>query len=256
MEKSNFARQFEEFGIKMYVLAILSIISIFTSGIISLVMFIVMLLSLGDIKDANVELKNEELDKFRKYIIYAVVVGIVGAIIIIGIALIVAFLFISALPGFTYSAPMTVEEFKQIAPLIQILLLVMLGGFPIGAVSLWLLMIAWKNFQMFLDRNSGLFPNIDSAKVIDGSGKMKKSYLYLFISLIIGAVLVLIAFFTFPQIKTLIIDYIEGTEPSMALLGGMTAAFAIPGAAIAILGIISFILMIIGYFKVSELRHL
>ena len=70
MEKSNFTRQFEDFGIKMYVLAILSIINIFTGGIIQLVMFIIMLLSLRDIKDANLELKNENLDKYRKYIIY------------------------------------------------------------------------------------------------------------------------------------------------------------------------------------------
>ncbi len=256
MEKSNFTRQFEDFGIKMYVLAILSIISIFTGGVIQLVMFIIMLLSLRDIKDANLELQNEELEKFRKYIIYAVIVGIVGAMIIIVIAVIVAFLFISALPGFTFSDPITVSEFQQIAPLIQILLLVLLGGFPIGAVALGLLMIAYKNFQMFLEKNSGLFPNTVATKTIEGSGKIKKSYLYELISLIIGAVLVLIAIFIFPQIETLIIDYIEGTEPSAELVGGIIAAFAIPGTAIAILGIISFILMILGYFKLSELKHL
>ena len=256
MEKSNFTRQFEDFGIKMYILAILSVISIFTGGFIQLAIFIIMLLSLRDIKDANLELKNEKLEKFRKYIIYAVIVGIVGALMIMIIVIMVVILFISALPGFTFSAPLTVSEFQQIAPLIEILLLVLLGGFPVGAVALGLLMIAWNNFKMFLERNSELFPNNVVAKAIEGSGKIKKSYLYLLISLIIGAVLVLIAIFMFPQIKTLIIDYIEETEPSMELLGGITAAFAIPGIAIAILGITSFIIMILGYFKLSELKHL
>ena len=116
MEKSNFTRQFEDFGIKMYVQAILSIISIFTGGFIQLAMFIIMLLSLRDIKDANLELGNEKLENFRKYIIYAVVVGIVGALIVIVIGVIVGFLFISALPGFTISDPITVSEFQEIAP--------------------------------------------------------------------------------------------------------------------------------------------
>ncbi|MFX1464466.1 MAG: hypothetical protein ACFFBF_15700 [Promethearchaeota archaeon] len=256
MEKSNFTREFEDFGIKMYVLAILSIISIFTGGLIQLIMFIIMLLSLRDIKKANLELQNEWLEKFRKYIIYAVIIGIVGALIITVITIIVAFLFISAIPGFTFSSPITVSEFQQIAPLIKILLLVLLGGLPVGAVALALLMIAWKGFQMFLERNSGLFPSTVVAKAIDGSGKIKKSYLYLLISLIIGAVLVLIAFLIFPPIETLIIDLIEETTPSMELLGGVIAALAIPGIVIAILGIVSFILMIIGYFKLSELKHL
>ncbi|MFX0178216.1 MAG: hypothetical protein ACFE85_18510 [Candidatus Hodarchaeota archaeon] len=256
MEKSNFTRQFEDFGIKMYVLAILSIISIFTGGFIQLVIFIIMLLSLSDIKDANLELKNEKLEKFRKYIIYAVIVGIVGALMIMVIVIIVVFLFISALPGFTFSAPITVSEFQQIAPLIKILLFVLLGGFPVGVVALELLMIAWKNLQIFLESNSGLFPNAVAAKAIDGSGKIKNSYLYLLISLIIGAVLVLIAIFIFPQLETLIIEYIQGSMPSMESLGGLIVAFAIPGIMMAILGIVSFILMILGYFNLSELKHL
>jgi hypothetical protein len=256
MEKSNFTRQFEDFGIKMYVLAILSIVSIFTGSLIQLVMFIILLLSLKDIKDANLELQNEELEKFRKYIIYAVIVGIVGALIITIIAAIVGFIFISAIPGFSFSNPITVSEFEDVAPLIRILLVVLLGGFPIGAIALGLLIIAWQNFQTFLESNSERFPNTVASKAIEGSAKIKKSYLYLLVALIIGEILVLIAVFIFPQIEKLIIHLIEETEPSAELLGGVIPALAIPGIAIGILGIVSFILMIIGYFKLAELRHL
>jgi len=257
MEKSNFTRQFEDFGIKMYVLGILSVISIFTGGFIQLAMFIIMLLSLRDIKDANKELGNEKLETFRKYIIYAVIVGIVGALTIIVIGVIVGFLFISALPGFTFSNPITVSEFQDIAPLIRILLAVLLGaGIPVGAVALGLLVIAWNEFQVFLERNSGLFPNTITPKAIEGSKKIKKSYLYLLIALIIGAVMILIGIIMFPQIETLVIHFIEETTPSAELLGGVIAAFAIPGIAIGILGIMSFIIMLIGYFKLSELKHL
>ncbi len=256
MEKSNFTRQFEDFGIKMYVLAILSIINIFTGGFVTLVMFIIMLLSLRDIKGANLELQNEKLEKFRKYIIYAVIVGMVGALIIAVIAIIVIFLFISAIPGFTFSAPITVSEFQQIAPLIKILLFVLLGGLPVGAVALELLIIAWKDFQIFSERNSGLFPNTVTAKAINGSGKIKKSYLYLLIAFIIGVVLVIISIFIFPQIEALIIEMIQETPPTMDLWVGTITALAIPGIAIVILGIISLILMIQGYFNLSELKHL
>jgi len=257
MEKSNFTRQFEDFGIKMYVLGILSILSIFTGGIIQLVMFIIMLLSLGDIKDANLELGNEKLAKFRRYVIYAVIVGIVGGLIIIITGVIVGFLFISALPGFTISDPITVSEFQDIAPLIRILLVVLLaGGLPVGAAAFGLLMVAWKEFHTFLERNAGLFPNTVVPKAIEGSKKIKNSYLYLLISLIIGAIIVLIGIIVFPQIEDLVIHFIEETQPSDELLGGIFGAFAVPVIAIVVLGIISFILMIIGYFKLSELKHL
>ena len=113
-----------------------------------------------------------------------------------------------------------------------------------------------QQFHIFLERNSGLFPNTVANKAIEGSGKIKKSYLYLLIALIIGEILVLIAVFIFPQIEKLIIHFIEETEPSTELLGGVIPALAIPAIAIVILGIISFILMIIGYFKLSELKHL
>ncbi|MFX1281836.1 MAG: hypothetical protein ACFFA3_20975, partial [Promethearchaeota archaeon] len=156
----------------------------------------------------------------------------------------------------TFSDPITASEFRQIAPLINILLVVLLaGGIPVGAVALGLLMIAWEEFQIFLERNSGLFPKTVADKAIEGSGKIKKSYLYLIITLIIGAVLVLIAIIIFPQIKALIIDFIETTTPSMGELA-IIPVFAIPGIAMVVLGIISFILMIIGYFKLSELKHL
>ncbi|TXT64669.1 MAG: membrane protein of unknown function [Promethearchaeota archaeon] len=256
MEKTQFTREFEDFGIKMYVLAILSIISIFTGGLIQLAMFIIMLFALGDIKKANLEMQNEKLENFRKYIIYAVIVGIVGAILIIAIIAIIVVLFFVSLPGFTFSAPITVSEFQQISPLIEILLLILLGGLPVGAIALGLLVMAWNNFYMFLSRNSGLFPAHVAEKATEGAAKIKKSYLYLLISLIIGAVLVLIAFFVYPQIEAIIIDFIEGTTPSVEQFGGLIALFAIPGIGIAILGIASFILMILGYFRLSELKHL
>ena len=256
MEKTNIVRQFEDFGIKMYILAILSIISIFLGSFIQLIMFIILLISLGDIKKANLELHNEHLGKFRKYIIYAVIVGIIGALILTVITVFVLFLFISAFPGFTFGAPITVPEFLEMVPLITTLMVVLLGGFPVGAVALGLLIIAWKNLQMFLEMNSGLFPNTVVPKAIDGSKKIKKSYLYLLIVLILGEVIVLVAIFGFPQIEPLIIAFITETIPSMGLWIGIVVTIGILGIVIGVLGIISFILMIIGYFKLSNLKHL
>ena len=256
MEKSNVTRQIEDFGIKMYILAILSIISIFIGGVIQLIMFIILLVSLSDIKKANLELHNEKLEKFRKYIIYAVIVGIVGALIITVITVFVLFLFISAIPGFTFNGPITVPQFLQMTPLIGNLMLVLLGGFPIGAIALGLLIIAWKNLQIFLETNSELIPDTVGLKAINGSKKIKKSYLYLLIALILGEVLVLIAIIGFPQIETLIIDFIEATTPSMGLWVGIIITIGILGTVIGILGLVSYILMIIGYFKLSKLRRL
>ena len=141
-------------------------------------------------------------------------------------------------------------------PLINTLMLVLLGGFPIEAVALGLLIIAWKNLQMFLETNFGSFPNTVAPKAIDGSKNIKRSYLYLLIALILGEVLVLIAIFGFPQIEPLIIAFITETVPSMGLWIGIVVTIGILGIVIGVLGIISFILMIIGYFELSKLKRL
>lgn len=256
MEKSAFIRNFEEFGTKMYVLAILSIVSIFTQGIVALVMFILMLISLKHIKNANIDLNNEKLEKFRKYIIYAVIVGIIGVILILITGFLIGMLFMQTFPSFTFTGPISVSEFQQIAPWIRILLLVLLAGLPVGAIALGLLLFAWSNLELFIKRNSGLFPDHISPQAIEGSRKVKKSYLLLIICLLIAMGMVLVAIFIFPQIESLVIYFIQGTTPPLGLTIGIIAGFGIPAIIIVILGITSFILGISGYFKLGHLRNL
>ncbi|MEJ2248484.1 MAG: hypothetical protein P8Y70_01140 [Candidatus Lokiarchaeota archaeon] len=257
MEKSIFVREFEEFGSKMYILAILSVISIFTSGIIQLVMFIILLISLKHIKDANQELNNEKLDKFRKYIIYSVIIGIIGGIVIITILSVVAVIFLQVFPGFVYIASFTVADFQQLVPLIITLLLVLLvGGFSVGIISLGFLYTAWKSLNLFLENNSGLFPDFIANKAIDGSGKIRKAYMLSLVNLIIGAILVLVLILSFPLIQLIVIPLIEQTVPPVGLIVGFGAVFGILGIIMGIIGLISFILMILGYFSLSDLRKL
>jgi hypothetical protein len=256
MEKSHFNREMEEFGTKMYVLGILSIISIFTAEIIQLAIFIILLLSLKHIKEANLELEDERLEKFRKNVIYAVIVGIVGGIVIIIIGAIFAMLFLVSIPGFPFNAPLTVSEFQQLAPMIRILLFILLGGLPVGGVALGFLIMGWKNLHLFFEKNSGLFPNRIGREAVDGSEKMRKAYLLLLITLIIGAVLDLIAIVVFPQIISLISAFIAKTTPQIELIVGLGLIFGIPGVAMGILGLISFILMILAYFDLSNLKNL
>jgi hypothetical protein len=246
----------EEFGTKMYVLAILSIVSIVTGELVQLAMFIVLLISLKHIKKANVELEDERLDKFRKNVINAVIIGLVGGIVIVIIGVIVGILFLQAIPGFPFTTPISVAEFQELAPMIQILLLILLGGFPVGAVALGFLVVAWKNLGLFFKKNSGLFPNQMNSEAIEGAGKIRKAYLLLLITLILGAVIVLVGIIIFPQIELLISDFIAETTPSIELVFSIIAIFAVPGVAMAILGLISFILMILGYFQLSNLKNL
>lgn len=256
MEKSEFTHEMEEFGTKMYVLAILCIVSIFTGSMIQLVMFILLLISLKHIKEANLELEDVRLEKFRKNIIYAIIIGIVGGIVIIIIGVIVVWLLLQSIPGFPFSAPLTVSEFEQLAPTIRILLLVLLGGIPVGAIALGLVGMGWKHLESFFEKNSGLFPNQISRESIEGSGKIGKAYLLLLVSLLVGAVMVLIAFILFPQIEVLIKALIAETTPSLDLVILLVAVFAVPGIAMGILGLISFILMVLGYFELANLRKL
>jgi hypothetical protein len=257
MEKSNFIKYFEEFGAKMYILAILSVISIFTGGVIQLAMFIIMLISLKHIKQANLELNNEKLENFRKYIIYSVVIGITGGILIITIISIIAVIFIQVIPGFTFVDPFTAADFQQLVPLILTLSLVLLvGGFPVAVISLCFLYAAWKNLNLFLERNSGLFPDKLVYDAIDGSGKIKMSYLLLIVNLIIAAILVLVSIFAFPLIESIVIPLIEETTPPIELIVVLGSIFGIIGTLVGILGLVSFIFMILGYFKLADLRKL
>lgn len=256
MEKSNINRYFEEFGEKMYILAILSVISIFTGGIVQLAMFIILLISLKHIKEANLELNNEKLENFRKYIIYSVITGIIGGILTLIIGIIILVFLIQFVPIMPITSPLTVAEFQAIAPLIQGLLVVGMIAVLVATIAIGILMSAWNNLNIFFKNYSDIFPNDITNDAIEGSGKIKNSYLLIIVSLLIGAILVLISIILFPQIIELVSEWISGTTPPLELVIGLAAAFLIPGIIAGVIGLISFILMVLGYFKLSSLRKL
>ncbi len=253
--KSYFTQQFEEFGVKMYVLGIFSIISIFSGGIIQLAMLIVMVLALKHLKEANLELRDKRLEKLRTNIIYAIIIAIIGIVALIVSEVIVVVFFVQSIP-MPLSSPITAAEFQLMAPWVPTLLLVALIFIPFGAVALGLLSFAMNNLYMFFDKNSGLFPQyiVDDAK--EGAKNIKKAFLILLISLIGGGVMIIIAVVIFPQIEVLVSYAVANTIPPVYSIAGVIAALTIPGIAMAILSVGSFILMTLGYFNLSHLKNL
>ncbi len=94
MSNTDVNREFSEFGGRMKVIAILTLISVvigiftgintsagFFDAVIGFVVFIFYILILGDIKSAGVMLNNRNLLSFRSKIITSFILGIIGMII-------------------------------------------------------------------------------------------------------------------------------------------------------------------------------
>ncbi|TXT53379.1 MAG: membrane protein of unknown function [Promethearchaeota archaeon] len=248
MSKQNVLAYFEEFGDKMYVLAILSIVSIFTGGIVQLIMWILLLLSLKHIEKANLELNDKNLENFRSKLIYAVIISVVGFAVVFVVSGLLFFQFFQLMLGTNGTS---VPELDTITMIINLALIIAVISLIVSLIGIYLVMSAWKNFHIFFKNNKEMFPESIGRDAIDGTKKLKNAYLLELISMVIGIVIILIVIIAVP----LLIDLI-GSAPNFTDIIGILLVALIPGVIAGILSIASFVLMILGYFSLSHLKNL
>jgi len=248
MSKQNVLRYFEEFGDKMYVLAILSIVSIFTGGVVQLVMWIILFLSLKHLKNANQELNDKNLEEFRSKLIYAVIISLTGVVIVFIVGAILFFQFFQLMQGI--SGP-TTPNLENMFLIMSLALIIAIISLVISIAGITLVMLAWKNLNIFFRNNREMFPEQIAEDAIDGSKKLKTAYLLELIAMIIGMVIIAVVFISVP----ILINNI-GTTPNFSNILGFLIAIIASGLLAGALGIASFVLMILGYFNLAKLKDL
>ena len=197
-------REFSEFGGRMKVMAILTLISCvvgiftgfstsagFVDAIIVFVVFILYILVLGDIKSAGVMLNNKNLLIFRSKVIISFILGIIGITIFITglVGLGITIFFIGELNLLTLPLTLTIV-------IIGIIVLIIAAIIQIQA---------WGRLESFFTNNASLFPQQIAKDARDGA-KYCKIGAILDITVIltfIGDILRVIGYFKMAPLKYL-----------------------------------------------------
>ena len=202
MSKTDVNKEFSEFGGRMKVMAILTLISIvvgiftgvftsvgFVDAVLVFVVFILFILVLGDIKSAGNMLNNKNLLSFRSQIINSFILGIIGMII-----------FTAGLVGLGITIFFIGNLILSIIP-VTILII----GFIFLLIAAILQIKAWGSLESFFTNNMTLFPQ-EVAKEAKTGAKLCKIGAILDITVIlmfIGDILRVIGYFKLASLKDL-----------------------------------------------------
>ena len=209
MSNPEVNREFSEFGGRMKVMAILTLISVvfgiftgastsveflgFVDAVIVFVVFILFILVLGDIKSAGNMLNNRNLLSFRSKIITSFILGIIGMII-----------FTSGLVGLGITIFFIGSLTLSIIPLTILII-----GIIILIIAAILQIKAWGSLESFFTNNATLFPQKIGKDAKNGA-KLCKIGAILDITVIlmfIGDILRVIGYFKLAPLK-----YLESTS--------------------------------------------
>ncbi len=205
MSKTDVNKEFSEFGGRMKVMAILTLISVvigiftgvstdfasvgFVDAVIVFVVFILFILVLGDIKSAGVMLNNKNLLSFRSKIITSFIIGIIGMII-----------FTTGLVGLGITIFFIGDLNLLIIPLT-----ISIIGIIILIIAAILQIQAWSSLESFFTNNTTLFPP-KIAKIAKDGAKLCKIGAIIDITIIlmwIGDILRVIGYFKLAPLKYL-----------------------------------------------------
>jgi len=246
MEKNQSLEEFKKFGKKMEIVMILTIIGIITMGFIQVVIAIVLLLSLQHIKNINQDLNDKNLRTFRLRILGFALMDIVGYLVSIIFMIILMLLFMNNLP---FPNPPTEQTIFLFTILFRFLITTLIIVFGLGFVRNFLGMTSWKNLNIFFSKIFDIFPSDIAEKAKGGADKLRRSYLFVLLVGLFGILPVIFLLF-FPQFIAI------GSLGFLFFITILIFLVIVPGFTAGILGIVSFILMILGYSDLSNLNRL
>lgn len=255
-------KQLREFGTKMYILAILAIISLFTGGITEIFIFIFLLISLVHVKKLNGLLNDPHLRRFRKNMIFSILTSVVGILVIIVVGMIFGFYIVTI-----FNIPMDAEgqviaDVSSVAIdldaflaiLTMLMVIVALSG-GIMTVSFAFGIFAWKSLQDFFEMEKRMFPKGIDEEAATGSKQLKMSSI---LSLIVNAIVIILALISLVLIPAFL--FAEGEiydfVLSVSLFRPFWLTIMIPSFLMGLAIIASHVLMILGFFKLGRLRYL
>ncbi len=239
----------KNFGDKIYYIGVLTVLTIFTGGLVQIVVCILFLQALRHIKSINQKLDNSNLKKFRFRLFGAVIIDLAGFIIFLILTGIITFHIINVLP--TLYLPST-DPLTLLVNTFGFLISVLIFALGLGLVRIILHLSSWNALNKFFKRNLVQFPPNIITKAIEGTDRLKKGY---FLTLVGGtlefACIILLVVF----VPALIL-MIQGSSLIFSdfILG--LFFYLIMTITAFVLAIIGFILTILGYFDLSQLKNL
>lgn len=253
MEKNsvNLAKEFFEFGKKMQIIGILTVISIFFSGLLEIVIIILLLMSLGNVKRIYSVAYDENLKKFRSSITHALIIQIVGFGILVTITSIIA---VTMMGFFPTSSQMPSASF--LTGLINFGVSIGIMGVVVWMLSTMFMMSSWSNLNTFFINNDEVFTGDLGHDVRKGSKYLRTSYLLELFSCAAVLMLLVILMNALPTILQGIISAGDQYVPNINAFMPLIVAVAIPGAAVGVLMVCTTILEIAGYLKLSKVRYI
>ena len=185
--------EFSEFGKKMKIVAIMTVLAIipYLGFILSFIGYIFAIMALSDIRDANFKLKQSSLENYRSKYSIAIVFRIISTVI---------------------SGAVSIGRFSFIT-FISIII-----SFIINIIAGAIEMDAWRSLTDFFNRNRSLFPTNIALKASEGSDKLRSAALmsvlsFLIITILISWIFQIVGYFKLAKLEE-IIRYSETTQPT------------------------------------------
>lgn len=225
MVNVDIRNEFSEFGKKMKIVAIMTVLAIipfigtilslaiipYLGIILSFIGFIFALMALSDIRDANDKLKQSSLENYRSKYSIAIVFRIISTII--------------SGAGSLY---FLVNPFSY---RILTSIITMIISLIIHIIAAAIEMDAWRSLTDFFNQNRSLFPTHIALEASEGSDKLRSAALmnvlsFLIITIFIGWILQIIGYFKLAKLEE-IIGYTE-TTPATPVPSTQQVSLAAP----------------------------
>jgi uncharacterized membrane protein len=191
MVNVDVSKEFSEFGKKMKIIAIMTVLSIipFIGTILNLIGLIFAIMALSDIRNANYKLKQSSLDNYRTKYSRAIVFRIISTVIS------------GAVSFYSLSNPFHIGTFTTVPIIIS---------FIISIIAAAIEMDAWRSLTDFFNQNRSLFPNYIVLSASEGSDKLRTAALmnvlsFLIVTIVIGFILQVIGYIKLAKLVVLIV---------------------------------------------------
>jgi len=187
MVNIDISREFSEFGKKMKIIAIMTVLSIipFIGTILSLIGSIFAIMALSDIRNANYKLKQSSLVNYRTKYSRAIVFRIISTVIS------------GAVSFYSLSNPFHIGTFTIVPTIIS---------FIITMIAAVIEMDAWRSLTDFFNQNRNLFPTYIALEASEGSDKLRTAALmnalsFLIITIVIGFILQVVGYIKLSKLE-------------------------------------------------------
>ena len=204
--------EFSEFGKKMKIVAIMTVLAIipYLGTILSFIGFIFAIMALNDIRNANYKLKQSSLENYRSKYSIAIVFRIISTVIS------------GAGSFYSLGKPLSYSVWIFIPTIIS---------FIINIIAAAIEMDAWRSLTDFFNQNRSLFPNYIALEASEGSDKLRSAALmnvlsFLIITIFIGWILQIVGYFKLAKLEG-IIRYTE-TAPATPMPSTQQVSLAAP----------------------------